>query len=460
LSDLLRAGYVIVCADARGTGESDGDWPGPFSSREVDDVVEITASLAAAPWSDGAVAMFGTSYAAALQLIAVSRVGHGLRCIAPRLAPFDLAQSLFPGGWLRRPFVAAWLAAVATPRNQASPEQDDTDPALVSHDDDRAMGRLLADARSPHCFLAGLRASNVPTLFVSGWRDVWVSDAIRWFADASGPLSEMFIGQWGHGEEDAQGLGYRHLAFFDRWLKGGDKPGKPPRLDYSIIGERPQRIHSSRVWPPNSARDHCWYLGAGKEHVGRLKKSSPEQVCGIASRAVDPDATTGRLSRWGNVFGTPIDYERLREDFSERGLAFISKPLTVPLVLAGSPRLELWVPSSDPELCLCALLLNWNARGNELYITEGAGRISGLQHIVAEHDTKFTESPTSPPLRLVTLTMQPIAYRLRAGDRIAVVVAGADRDNLSNEGIRPEQTLALGTGPPFASRLVVPAIDR
>jgi len=63
-----RRGYAHVVCNARGTGKSEGTWD--FSGpQEIKDVYETIEWLAAQPWCDGNVVMFGVSYFAWTQLI-------------------------------------------------------------------------------------------------------------------------------------------------------------------------------------------------------------------------------------------------------------------------------------------------------------------------------------------------------------------------------------------------------
>lgn len=62
-----RRGYAHAVCNARGTGNSEGKWDftGP---QEVKDAAEVIEWLAAQPWCDGNVVMFGVSYFAWIQL--------------------------------------------------------------------------------------------------------------------------------------------------------------------------------------------------------------------------------------------------------------------------------------------------------------------------------------------------------------------------------------------------------
>src|SRR3954447_26163079 len=54
--------YVVVRADVRGTGSSEGIATDEYPEQEQRDLVELIAWCAAQPWSTGRVGMYGTSY--------------------------------------------------------------------------------------------------------------------------------------------------------------------------------------------------------------------------------------------------------------------------------------------------------------------------------------------------------------------------------------------------------------
>ena len=58
------AGFALVVVDARGTGASFGMRTGELGEREIKDYGELIGWIAAQPWSNGRVGVWGTSYEA------------------------------------------------------------------------------------------------------------------------------------------------------------------------------------------------------------------------------------------------------------------------------------------------------------------------------------------------------------------------------------------------------------
>ena len=59
----VERGFIVARVDIRGTGNSEGRViPHEYSDIELDDGVELISWLAAQPWSNGNIGMFGISW--------------------------------------------------------------------------------------------------------------------------------------------------------------------------------------------------------------------------------------------------------------------------------------------------------------------------------------------------------------------------------------------------------------
>lgn len=74
----LDAGFAVALVNLRGTGESDGcfQWG---SRTDWSDASQIVQALAAAPWSNGKVGMYGTSYEGWSQYMAMAQPPRALK---------------------------------------------------------------------------------------------------------------------------------------------------------------------------------------------------------------------------------------------------------------------------------------------------------------------------------------------------------------------------------------------
>lgn len=84
-----RAGFALVVVDARGTGASFGPRTGEPGEREIKDYGELIGWVAAQPWSNGRVGVYGTSSEGqAAELIAGLGNAH-LVGVAALFSPHD-----------------------------------------------------------------------------------------------------------------------------------------------------------------------------------------------------------------------------------------------------------------------------------------------------------------------------------------------------------------------------------
>jgi len=105
-----RRGYVHAVCNARGTGASEGLWD--FSGpQEVQDVYEVIEWLAAQPWCDGNVVMFGVSYFAWIQLLVATLNPPHLKALFCPWGSTDFYQDFcYRGGILTYKWPIGWSA--------------------------------------------------------------------------------------------------------------------------------------------------------------------------------------------------------------------------------------------------------------------------------------------------------------------------------------------------------------
>ncbi len=77
-NDYVPRGYIHIIGDCRGTGASEGQYPGP----EGQDCYDLIEWVAKQPWCDGNVGMVGYSYFSMMQIQAAIQQPPHLKCIA------------------------------------------------------------------------------------------------------------------------------------------------------------------------------------------------------------------------------------------------------------------------------------------------------------------------------------------------------------------------------------------
>jgi predicted acyl esterase len=107
-SNIVPRGYVHVIADARGTGQSEGEFPGMWSQQEGRDGADIIEWIARQPWCDGNVGMIGYSYYGGMQLkVAIQQPPH-LKSIFVSHVWADFYSEVYSGGVLNLFMYGLW----------------------------------------------------------------------------------------------------------------------------------------------------------------------------------------------------------------------------------------------------------------------------------------------------------------------------------------------------------------
>ncbi len=335
MADYSRYGYVVVVADVRGTGASDGTF-GILDDREARDGYNIVEWAGTQPFSTGKVGVDGFSYLGSSSAkTAATRPPH---LVAANFggAPTDLYRTFTTQGGNWTSSSALWfvlelmgVAPLPFALNSNSgaidivPRNPTTDIAtfLTRLQADgsglpfrfQELGRLLDESNNWDNSFWQDRSTDVaqievPTLVYSGWADLFLRDTPRDFRDL--PLDRgrkiMVIGPWTHysmpkyiGVANDQPIDDLLIAWFDHWLKGIDNG--VDRLDPVLLWENgSERWVGHDDWAGQDTSYERLYLTGDKTGTshsvndGSLTALAPVAV-GQDTEVVDP--TNGVCSR-------------------------------------------------------------------------------------------------------------------------------------------------------------------
>ena len=482
LQTLVKHGYVIVVVDARGTGASYGSHDkGPNSNDQARDLYEVTEWIAAQPWSDGNVGMFGHSYSAYMQFRAAAQKPPHLKAIFPSMATFDLYEIMYRGGVFGDEFAQGasrsldyWDIETAAP-----PVDEDSD------------GKMLAEARAehssnvePHKFLKSyayrdtrkndfafwlennpmanlkeVNESSIPVYQWAGWYDFNIRDMFQWFVNMKNP-QKLTIGPWSHASYDWDDiLAVEQLRWFDHWLKDIDNGiMDEPSINYAVIENgKVDKWHSTNDWPLPEADDVYYFFvegpsGSSKSvNDGVLSKQKPTSDEGQDTYVVDYTATSE-------------DDDMSTND--AKGLTFTSPPLEENIIIIGHPVVTLYVTSTTDDIDFYVYLEEVDVHGASKHITDGILRAShrplmeppfnnmGLPyHRHFSADTKPLEKNEVAELKFDLL---PVARVSKKGNRARVTVTCADKSYTEQEQLDPAPTVNLFRNQRFASHILLP----
>jgi putative CocE/NonD family hydrolase len=485
IARFVGAGYAYVFVDARGSGASFGSRQQEWLPDEVADGGEVVDWIVRQPWSSGKVGATGISYNCTAAELLASTGRPALRAIAPRFCMLDVyADIAFPGGILQDWFGKRWGGFnAALDRNELGhylggapglllagvrPVDADGNRALLrraiadhaanydvatfsagnTYRDDRGSTNRTLDDFSTFSKAGAIRASGVPIFLWSGWYDAANQRAaIAKFLTYGNPGSKLIIGAWDHGARqnispfnqqkalfDQTG---ELIRFFDHHLKGvANGFERTPAVRYFVMGA--ERWKGAGAWPV-PAVPATFYLGPQQS----LRAAPPGDDAAPDTYRVDPAAGSGMTSRWEsavNIKQETIGYpDRAAQD--RHLIAYVSAPLNSAMEVTGHPVLTLYLASSATDADVFAYLEDVGPDGRITYVTEGWLKARHRKELPQEQAPYWMDGPhhsfrradASPlvpgePAQL-RFDLLPTSYLFRAGHRIRLSIAGADKDH-------------------------------
>lgn len=484
LQEVIRHGYVVAAVDARGSGASFGVFEGMFNLRETQDAYDMTEWLAAQPWSNGNIGMYGRSYLGITQYMAASRKPPHLRAIFPEVAMTDMYALLWHGGIFHGPFIEEWTQAVREMDvdKPAEPVDEDQDGALLKaaieeHKQNFDMAKLVAgtpyrDSLAPGTrvrpfvywppitYRDEIRKSKVGVYHLAGWFDRYVRDQAVLFRNLDNP-QKLTIGPWTHTQNHAMDFAAEHLRWWDYWLKGipnGVMDDAP--VHYYVMGApEDQAWRSAPTWPLPQERRTPYYFAAGSG----LGTAAPADPGAQDAFTVDYTATVAPNPRWSVSRQIP-DLTGL----GAKGLSYTTPPLPRTVEVTGHPVVHLWVSAPATDADVFVYLEEVDATGKSVYVSEGALRASNRAVQTPSYNylglpfhrgNKADRQPLTPdePVELV-LDLFPVSNLFDAGHRIRVTITGADKANAVTPEQSPAPTLTVYRGAGRASYVELPVI--
>jgi uncharacterized protein len=401
----IPRGYTIVQVSLRGYGGSGGcsDFKGPGEQADAKAAVEWAASQ---PWSNGRVGMYGLSYDASTQVMALGKRPRGLAAtvmIEPGTAGYRV---VYMNGVRYVPFADSYEGHNAlfwTPPpesvlsglegNQALLSQLMSDPACLA-------GRLAAE-RDPNPntefwrardLAAFARHSRVPVFYVQGFLDANAhpDGLLPVWSYLKGPHHAWF-GQFPHvipGEVDPftaqpQGVGrggFRDevMRWFDRYVRRGARASAAdPAVEVQDGGTGEWRAEP--VWPPADARRFRFELAAGSYSDAPGNKGEPYCF------RLEGNCLPGRTGVGSWTFSRPLPYDAW---------------------LSGVPRLNVRLSAPASAVHLVGLLYDVAPGGQAALISRAA--------------------TIAIPGRATAFDLYPQAWRLRRSHRIGLLLSGGD----------------------------------
>jgi putative CocE/NonD family hydrolase len=432
-------GYHVVFQSVRGTFGSGGTFD-PMV-HEIADGADTAAWLREEPWFTGSFGTIGLSYLGFTQWALLTDPPPEMKAAVITVGPHDLSGPRWGAGTFGLNDFLGWSDMVAhqedpgrirvltrqlrakrlLARATAGVPAGDAARALLGtgapwfeswlehpeHDDPFWTRLQLHEA---------LDRTEIPVLLISGWQDLFLEQTLAQYQHLHrrGVPIAVTMGPWNHTQVMIKGgptLIRESLDWLDTHLSSGRGARTSPVRIY-VNGHGWLDLPD---WPP-AMPELVRYLQPG----GRLGDAVPPDTAPSSSFTYNPADPTPTI---GGRFLAPESGYRKDAKLAQRAdvLTFTSDALPRDLYVVGTPVVELSHTCDNPN--------------NDLFVRISEVDTKGISRNVSDGYRRGTADSG-----IVSLELDAVAHRFRAGSRIRVMIAG---------GSHPRFARNLGTGEPF-----------
>ena len=228
---LASHGYVVVRADMRGSGDSDGVYFDEYLKQEQDDACELIEWITSQSWSSGRVGMYGKSWGGFNGLQVAARQPPGLATIISLYSTDDRMEEdiHWKGGCVLGGGMLSWAAVMFCWDARPPHPQYREDWAELWRERLETAGECLVGEWLRHQVKdsywqhgsVGLNPDQVkiPVLAIGGWHDGYTRCALRMAQTL--PKCRAIVGPWSHNWPDEAVPG-PNIGFMDECLRWWD----------------------------------------------------------------------------------------------------------------------------------------------------------------------------------------------------------------------------------------------
>jgi predicted acyl esterase len=413
-------GYVMVYADSRGTGKSEGYYQF-FSSEEQNDFYDVIEWAAKQPWSNENVGLCGVSYYAISQWLVAALQPPHLKCIVPWEGFTDLYRdAVYHGGLLDVGFPSHWWTHIRARQILESPP--DIDPRIFSFNMIHQVLTHRLDGPFWWSRSASARFDKIktPVYSVGNWEGVGLHlrGNLEGYVRVNAPKKlRVHVGYHTAGFYSEEGQ-MDMLRWYDYWLKGKDTGimSEPP-IKLFIRGPNEYRFENE--WPLARTQWTKYYLHEGPANAtksmndGKLSTDPP----GDAKPVTYP---THMPTYVMTAKGKPV-------------ITFSTEPLGEDTEVTGPMNLVMWVSSSTKDMDIFARLMDVPPKGHPEQLTRGWLKVSHRKldpnlskpwRPVHSHDEEIFLKPED--IVQVHVELWPTCNVFKAGHRIMLDISSHD----------------------------------
>ena len=447
---LARLGWAVVIQNVRGRLDSEGSFL-PFL-QEPNDGADTVRWCCEQPWSNGRVAMSGTSYAGFTQWSCALARPAGLKAISPQITASDVRDGWFyEGGALRHSFVQSWGLSLAytDSANTKESEQEtrrwaadlealyNTPPSRSPLDTLlKSYSRWIDPTDESYWSeihdLQNCRPPEIPAYHLTGWYDIFCEASLRDFVTMQnnnvGNTQRLVVGPWTHsaflvqqtGALDhgliANGFVHDVMGEMHSWLRRtlNDEPVEGGARVF-VMGSRVWR--EMPTWPP-AAESHRLHLSVPGLHGSQSEPSltmRPQEIAGqdhFDYEPTNPVRTNGGRTLDPMLPGAGSFDQSLPGDRDV--LFYTSEVLAQDLTVMGMIRAEITFATTGEAADVALTLLDVYPDGRAFNLVGSTQR------------AKFV--PHRP--QIVEVFLGSIAVTFKRGHRIGLQVASSNFPHL------------------------------
>ena len=425
---LASHGYVVVRADMRGSGDSDGVYFDEYLKQEQDDACELIKWITSQSWSSGRVGMYGKSWGGFNGLQVAARQPPGLATIISLYSTDDRMEEdiHWKGGCVLGGGMLSWAAVMFCWDARPPHPQYREDWAELWRERLETAGECLAGEWLRHQVKdsywqhgsVGLNPDQVkiPVLAIGGWHDGYTRCALRMAQTL--PKCRAIVGPWSHNWPDeavpGPNIGFMDecLGWWDAHLKTENEVSGPKVRWFQALGVE-QPGPSVKEWQGSWQKAET---SAGSESLVFSLASQGKLVAG--RDGMDSSITVGFSGDAGLACGEwlsfgapdlPGDHRRV----AQFQAAWVSDPCEADTHIFGETEVELELSVDKETAQVTASLCHVFPDGASRLLTYGLLNLCTL-----EPGRQLQPGKTYT----AKLALDPIGYTLPSGHSLQLLV--------------------------------------
>jgi putative CocE/NonD family hydrolase len=449
----VERGYHVVMESVRGRFGSEGHWV-PFFNEEVDGRATLEW-VAQQPWFNGSLGLFGSSYVGYTQWAVAAHAPSCVKAMVPAITTANMPSSMWPADHtLNLDTTARWTLITVGPGHDPSPWEmlwlitslgqdryltEAFDHLPLNEIDVAVTGQPIEFLRDwmehptrndPHWRPVDFRRTfadiKMPMHLVTGWYDLFTRYQLEDYQllRAAGHQPYLTVGPTRHVSMTNFTLTTQEgLAWFDAYLKNDPSHLRQHPVRIFVMGTDEWRELDD--WPP-PAQETRYFLQSQR----RLAIDQPADASTPDRYIYDPGNPTPAYGGPLLSFNAGPHDQRALESRSDV-VTFTTDPLSEEIEVIGSPRVELFVRSSNAHTDFVARLCDVQPDGRSINLCDGFVRLAPGQG-----------APQPDGSLKITIELWPTANCFRHGHRLRLQVCS---------GAFPRLSRNLGLGEPVAT---------